>query len=186
MKRSGFYLLILVVLLSTQACKDDPCDTTDCGPFGNCITMDKEAICQCEDSFEKDDEGLCTIYGITHFTGNFTSTETCINHLRNDSTFEKSYELTISLASFSEIQLEGLGGFSCTSDLLKVDATVTGNDFQLQSGAYCPNQANQTSYVVSGNGQIDQAGITFSYSLSFSQFGTVTTDETCSVTLTAK
>ncbi len=186
MKRLGFSILTLAVLLSTQACKEDPCETKDCGPFGNCVAVDDEASCNCEDGFELDDDGLCSIYSITHFQGDFTTTEICTDHLRNDTTYQKSYDLTISLASFTEINLESLGGFFCHTGPLTAKATVTGNDFQLQAGTYCEDIVNQTQYDISGNGQISQEGISFSYQLSFSQFGTVTTDETCAVTLTTK
>lgn len=180
--KNSFFFLLIVVLLSLSSCKEDPCETTDCGPYGTCILVSDEATCRCDDGFEQDESGKCTLFSIIQYPGTYTATESCTSRL-NGNTVMQSYTLDISLFSTQEITLENLGNHSCTTGQLAVRALIDANDFVLTTGTYCKDQANQTEYNVSGDGSISEEGISFEYEISYSQFGSVTLNDVCAVTL---
>jgi hypothetical protein len=95
----------------------------------------------------------------------------------------QTYALDISLFSIREINLVNVGNYACTNGQLVVRALVEENDFILSTGTYCKDAANQTEYMVSGEGGISTEGISFTYEVSFSQFGTVTVNDVCTVSL---
>lgn len=180
--KNFFFFLLISILLSISSCKEDPCETTDCGPYGNCILVSDEATCRCDDGFEQDEGGKCSIFSITQYPGAYTATENCTSKLNGNKTMQ-TYVLDISLFSIREINLVNLGNYACTNGQLAVRALVQENDFILSTGTYCRDAVNQTEYVVSGDGSISMEGISFTYEVSFSQFGSVTVNDVCTVSL---
>ncbi len=178
----SFSFIVLLLLLLFSSCKEDPCETADCGPYGSCIIVSDEATCRCDEGFEQDESGKCTLFSIIQYPGTYTATESCTSKL-NGNTVEQTYTLDISLFSTQEIILANVGGYNCSSGPLKVRALIEDNDMVFLAGSYCKDDFNQTEFMISGEGEISDNGIAFSYELSYSQFGTVTTSDVCSVTL---
>jgi hypothetical protein len=178
----SFLFLSIIFFLSFSSCKEDPCETTDCGTYGSCILVSDEATCRCDEGFEQDESGKCTIFSIIQYPGSYTATETCTSKLTGSET-NQSYTLDISLFSTREIILSNIGNQACTNKFLEVRALIEGNDFVFLAGTYCKDEINQTEYNLSGDGEISEDGISFEYEMSYSQFGTVTLNNACSVTL---
>lgn len=180
--KNFFFFLLISLLLSISSCKEDPCEAADCGLHGSCILISDEAACRCEDGFEQDAGGKCTIFSIIQYPGTYTATESCTSKL-NGNIVMQTYSLDITLFSTREIILSNIGNYPCKSGQLAVRALVEDNDFILSTGLYCEDAINQTEYHASGEGAISETGISFNYEISYSQFGTVTVNDVCSVTL---
>jgi hypothetical protein len=177
-------LVFFLLLLSLMAwgCSENLCETADCGPYGTCFTLDDEVNCNCDDGFEKDETGRCTVFSITQYPGTYSASERCTSKL-DGSVTEQSYSLEISLRTSEEIALGNLGNQDCGNSPLQVPARVEGNDFTLVEDSYCLNAIDQTQYNISGAGFITADSLSLDYELSFTQFGTVTRSEGCNLRL---
>lgn len=176
-------LLLLGLTLGWAGCKEDPCEGKDCGPFGFCVEIAEEGRCECEEGYEKDSDELCTVYDMSHFAGDFTASEQCTDLLTNTVLLPSTYVISLARATTTDFRITNFGNIPCFSGPLRVDATKDRNNFALRTGLYCRDVVNQTEYAISGNGLIDADGIQFLYELSLTQFGTVTQNNRCSVTL---
>lgn len=65
-------LVALMLLINFSACQD-PCKDNLCGGNGTC----QEGVCLCNNGYELDKEGACTVISRNQFLGSFNATETC-------------------------------------------------------------------------------------------------------------
>ncbi|MEM6264983.1 MAG: hypothetical protein AAGI38_20900 [Bacteroidota bacterium] len=166
-------------------CDQDPCENEDCG-FGTCIAVDDDAECRCDEGFEKDANGSCTIPAIDKFEGEYTASEVCTGDLIRDSSLV--YDMTIAIFG-SRLRVRNLGAWDCpsSSGTLDVFAEVDGNNFAIESGNYCDDPSvNGIIRLSDGFGSFEDSLILVRYKVIYEEGIQAFFNQTCEVRLRPK
>ena len=122
MSKKLFFLPILILgafLLTTTTSCGDKCDDKDCGN-GTCL----EGDCECDNGYEVDDKGICTIEVRAKLFGKFSTSEQCST---DPNPFP--YDITISAgATVTEVNIFNFYNSFATTP---VRATISGNTLDI-------------------------------------------------------
>ncbi|MDX2134883.1 MAG: hypothetical protein SFV52_08860 [Saprospiraceae bacterium] len=150
--------LLSAVVMFTPSCgsDSDECADVDCGANGACFS----GSCVCDDGYEQDADGKCTIESRQDFLGTYSCTETCSPGSQWNST------ITTSSQGADRVVVSNFGDSNAA-----LTCTVDGNDITVVPGQTIGGLA------VNGSGSINNASsvITFNYS---------TTQFNCTMTMT--
>ena len=164
-------LSFLAVLLLFSGCDKDPCQSAQCG-YGECKTLDGEAVCQCSSGYERDASGSCTVGWYEKFTGEYTCTEIRVRDGLVNDPDTISYPVTVKLGSSNrKLTFSGLGGGNefCTTGKLDVRVRLDSiYEFTIESAqTYCPGDPNVASSSIEGDGKLEDGEIVVAYRYAF-------------------
>lgn len=157
--------LLSMVVFSTSCGDTDPCKDVTCGDHGTCF----EGGCVCDDGYEQDANGQCTVLSVSKFLGQFNVAEDCSNSPAS------SYTITITQGiGASDVNISNFWGLFQNS----VKATVNGNQITIAR-----QEPDSDKFFVQGTGTLAvEAGnktvITFSYTVS-DETGTTPVNDVC-------
>ncbi len=156
MNKRLFYFIALLgsMTLFAPACGDsDPCKDVECGANGACF----EGTCICDEGYEQDANGQCTVLTADKFIGQYSVEEDC------SASASSSYTTTITAGT-------GLNGVNITNfwGLFQnsVKATIDGNTITIAR-----QEPDNDDYFVQGSGTVvvganGKSTITFTYTVS--------------------
>ncbi len=113
-----FWGLILICGLS-WGCNQDPCmsDDVDCGEFGNCVSVEDDALCLCTSGYEKDSDDRCTVKQVEKFVGTWRARDIRVVNGQNasevyDVVIEESPSsiTSVLISNFAKLELTDNGG----------------------------------------------------------------------------
>ncbi|MEN9522945.1 MAG: EGF-like domain [Bacteroidota bacterium] len=165
MKKIKLFAFAVMTVLSVasvtylNSCKKDPCKDVVCNNGGTCV----DGNCSCATGYEGTN---CDAEMRTKFIVSSTSfTEACNGG--------STYNITISKGtSISDVIIENLGNYACTSGSYTVKATVDGTNLTIPSQTVC-------STVFSGTGTITNGKVSISYKATY---GTPSVTDDCTAT----
>ena len=106
-------LLFGAMLAFAPGCGDaDPCKDVDCGANGDCF----EGTCVCNEGYDQDVNGQCTVEWTSKFLGDYSAGSTC---------FTGSYSGSITRVDASTVRINEFGGYTGTNF---INATVTASN----------------------------------------------------------
>lgn len=132
------------------ACPQDECKDKNCGDNGVCV----EGICLCDDGYEQDATGACTVESRTKFLGTWSVAESCSNS--GDETY---VAVNTNGTEITEVSIANFYGLF-TSPVI---ATVDGNNITITRD----NPLGDDTFV-EGSGTFDTATgkVTLNYTVS--------------------
>ena len=132
-----FFALLGAMVVFAPSCGDsDPCKDVDCGANGACF----DGGCVCDDGYEQDAEGKCTVLTVSKFTGKFSVTEDC--SLSNPA----GYTATITAGSgVNQVNITNFWGLFQNV----VKATVSGNQITIAR-----QEPDNDKFFVQGSGTL--------------------------------
>lgn len=127
-------LLFGAMLMFAPACGDsDPCKNVDCGANGTCF----EGACVCNEGFDQDASGQCTVEWTAKFLGGYSAGSTC---------FTGSYSGDVARVDASTIRINEFGGYTGPNF---INATVTA------SNTISINMTDAANRTIVGTGTIN-------------------------------
>ena len=153
-------LLFGAMLMFAPACGDsDPCKDVDCGANGTCF----EGSCVCNEGYDQDVNGQCTVEWTAKFLGSYSAGSTC---------FTGSYSGDISRVDAMTIKINEFGGYSGPNF---INATVT------SSNTVSINMTDAANRKITGTGTISGKVLSLNVVTDYQDGGPV---ENCTETLT--
>lgn len=123
-----------------SACPKDECKDVNCGDNGVCV----EGICLCDDGYEQDATGACTVEAREKFLGSWNVVEDC------SSSPAAAYDITSSPGStIIDVNITNFWGLFVAQVKATVDGDVITIDRQEPDG---------DGFFVEGTGTIDVSG----------------------------
>lgn len=134
-------LLFAAMVMFAPACGDsDPCKDVDCGANGTCF----EGACVCNEGFDQDVNGQCTVEWTAKFLGDYSAGSSC---------FTGSYSGSITRVDAMTIKINEFGGYTGPNF---INATVT------SSNAVSVNMTDAANRKITGSGTIAGKVLTLS------------------------
>jgi len=158
------YTIILVSLAVLFSNCGDKCRDVYCGLYGSC----DEGQCICNEGYEQDSEGSCTITASAKCLGTYRANEQC-----NITQEEYFVEVTESASSVTQINISNIYGYANNV----VTATVQGNDFSIAS------QTTADGFEIEGNGTLNNTTITMDFTITRVSDGA---SDVCSLVMVAQ
>lgn len=152
----------LALAFGIASCNTDKCKDVVCQNDGTCL----EGVCDCATGYEGE---FCETKANAKWVGTWGVNETC------NGTAGSPYSVIVTASTNpSNISMQDLGNYSCTSGSYNVPATVSGNTVTV-SGTVC-------STAFSGTGTLNSAGNSISMTYT-ATYGSPSTTDNCTATL---